>query len=179
MMDTKEKEMLIHIINAMDKAENISNEIKRVCPPQQCLRFSIDKDKQPSIFDNKLGGKPYWDLALSYPTDEKGKPMAMVFQVNFEQCPHLEPLPAKGILQFFISSDEDIICEGYGCDYDNQWTAPATFPVTLSDDGNTLTIGAYKAGEEFGYGNYRPSVFLNDYQLKACATSNIVLTRKQ
>ena len=119
MMDTKEKEMLIHIINAMDKAENISNEIKRVCPPQQCLRFSIDKDKQPSIFDNKLGGKPYWDLALSYPTDEKGKPMAMVFQVNFEQCPHLEPLPAKGILQFFISSDEDIICEGYGCDYDN------------------------------------------------------------
>jgi hypothetical protein len=67
----------------------------------------------------------------------------------------------------------------YGCDYQNEWTAPATFPVTLSDDGNTLTIGAYKAGEEFGYGTYRPSVFLNDYQLKACATSDIVLTRKQ
>lgn len=67
----------------------------------------------------------------------------------------------------------------YGCDYDNQWTAPATFPVTLSADGNTLTIGAYQAGEEFGYGTYRPSVFLNDYQLKACATSDITLTRKQ
>lgn len=67
----------------------------------------------------------------------------------------------------------------YGCDYENEWTAPATFPVTLSADGNTLTIGAYQAGEEFGYGTYRPSVFLNDYQLKACATSDIVLTRKQ
>ena len=65
----------------------------------------------------------------------------------------------------------------FGCDYDNQFTAPATFPVTISDGGDTLTIGAYQSGEEFGYGLYRPSVFLNDYQLKACATTDIVLKR--
>ena len=67
----------------------------------------------------------------------------------------------------------------YGCDYDNQFTAPANFPMTISADGNTLTIGAYHSGEEFGYGIYRPSVFLDDYKLKACATSDIVLTRKK
>lgn len=65
----------------------------------------------------------------------------------------------------------------YGCDYENEFTAPATFPVTISDGGDTLTIGACHAGEEFGYGIYRPAVFLNDYQLKACATSDIVLKR--
>lgn len=65
----------------------------------------------------------------------------------------------------------------YGCDYDNQFTAPATFPVTISDGGDTLTIGACHSGEEFGYGIYRPAVFLNDYQMKACATSDIVLKR--
>ena len=65
----------------------------------------------------------------------------------------------------------------FGCDYDNQFTAPATFPVTISDGGDTLTIGACHSGEEFGYGTYRPAVFLNDYQMKACATSDIVLTR--
>lgn len=65
----------------------------------------------------------------------------------------------------------------FGCDYDNQFTAPATFPVTISDGGDTLTIGACHAGEEFGYGIYRPAVFLNDYQLKACATTDIVLKR--
>ena len=65
----------------------------------------------------------------------------------------------------------------FGCDYNNQFTAPATFPVTISDGGDTLTIGAYQSGEEFGYGLYRPSVFLNDYQLKACATTDIVLKR--
>ena len=65
----------------------------------------------------------------------------------------------------------------FGCDYDNQFTAPATFPVTISDGGDTLKIGACHAGEEFGYGIYRPAVFLNEYQLKACATTDIVLKR--
>ena len=65
----------------------------------------------------------------------------------------------------------------FGCDINNEFTAPATFPVTISEDGNTITIGAYQSGEEFGYGIYRPAVFLNDYQMKACATSDIVLTR--
>ncbi len=74
---------------------------------------------------------------------------------------------AEGFLNFF------------GCDYENQFTAPATFPVTISDGGDTLTIGACHAGEEFGYGIYRPAVFLNEYQLKACATGDIVLKRKK
>ena len=65
----------------------------------------------------------------------------------------------------------------FGCDYENEFTAPATFPVTISDGGDTLTIGACHSGEEFGYGIYRPAVFLNDYQLKACATTDIVLKR--
>lgn len=68
----------------------------------------------------------------------------------------------------------------FGCDYENQWIAPVTFPVTLSADGNTLVIGECEAGEEFGYGTYRPSVFLNNTatpQLKSCALSDIVLTR--
>ena len=79
--------------------------------------------------------------------------------------------------EYLYNWDELGYLNFYGCDYDNQFTAPATFPVTLTDNGDTLTIGAYQAGEEFGYGLYRPSVFLNDYKLKACATSDIVLKR--
>jgi hypothetical protein len=65
----------------------------------------------------------------------------------------------------------------FGCDIEQNFTAPATFPVTLSEDGNTLTIGACQSGEEFGYGVYRPAVFLNDYQFKACAKGDIYLRR--
>ena len=64
----------------------------------------------------------------------------------------------------------------YGADYDAKQSAPATFPVTLSADGNTLTIGAHHSGEEFFYGVYRPSVFRNN-EMWAVATSDIVLKR--
>ena len=80
--------------------------------------------------------------------------------------------------QYLYNWSDDGFLNFFGCDYNNQFTAPATFPVTLSADGNTLTIGAHHAGEEFGYGIYRPAVFLNEQKLEACATSDIVLTRK-
>lgn len=79
--------------------------------------------------------------------------------------------------EYLYNWDELGYLNFFGCDYDNEFTAPATFPVTLTDNGDTLTIGAYHSGEEFGYGIYRPSVFLNDYKLKACATTDIVLKR--
>ena len=64
----------------------------------------------------------------------------------------------------------------YGADYNAKQSAPATFPVTVSEDGNTLTIGAHHSGAEFSYGVYRPSVFRNN-EMWAVATSDIVLKR--
>ena len=65
----------------------------------------------------------------------------------------------------------------FGADLDNEFTAPASFPVTLSEDGNTLTIGACASGAEFGYGVYRPAVFRNITETWALATGDIVLKR--
>ena len=66
----------------------------------------------------------------------------------------------------------------FGSDLDNGFTAPATFPVTLLDDGDTMVIGALASGEEFGYGIYRPSVFRNDLlDYRAVATGDIILKR--
>lgn len=65
----------------------------------------------------------------------------------------------------------------FGADLENEFTAPASFPVTLSEDGNTLTIGVCNSGAEFGYGNYRPSVFRYGTEAWALATGDIVLKR--
>ena len=65
----------------------------------------------------------------------------------------------------------------YGADLQNEFTAPASFPVTLSEDGNTLTIGVCNSGAEFGYRNYRPSVFRYGTEAWALATGDIVLKR--
>ena len=65
----------------------------------------------------------------------------------------------------------------FGADIQNEFTAPASFPVTVSADGNTITIGAYHSGEEFGYGIYRPAVFRYGTEPWALATTDIVLKR--
>lgn len=65
----------------------------------------------------------------------------------------------------------------YGADRQNEFTAPTSFPVTLSADGNTLTIGVCNSGAEFGYGNYRPSVFRYGTEAWALATGDIILQR--
>ena len=65
----------------------------------------------------------------------------------------------------------------FGADIQNGFTAPATFPVTVSADGNTITIGACHSGEEFGYGIYRPAVFRYGTEPWALATTDIVLKR--
>ena len=64
----------------------------------------------------------------------------------------------------------------YGADIENEFTAPATFPVTVSEDGNTIVIGKSTPVEEFGYGTYRPAVF-RDSAPWALATSDIILKR--
>jgi uncharacterized protein YwqG len=50
-----------------------------------------------------------------YPNDTKGKPMRLLAQINFLQMPHMELFPTDGILQFFISADDDI----YGLNNDD------------------------------------------------------------
>lgn len=81
--------------------------------------------------------------------------------------------------ELFYNWGEDGTFYFYGADVENGWTAPTTFPVTISEDGNTIVIGICHAGEEYGNGNYRPSVFRLNSSLEAwaIATSDIILQR--
>ncbi|MBO5882284.1 MAG: hypothetical protein J6Q21_03470 [Alistipes sp.] len=78
--------------------------------------------------------------------------------------------------EYFYNWSSDGTFYFFGADTTNGWTAPATFPVTISADGDTITIGACHSGEEFGNGIYRPAVFRNNDPW-AIATGDIVLKR--
>lgn len=131
------------VIDAMQKkTAAITEEINRLHPPKQCLRFAIDHSRKPSAFESKLGGMPYWDNTQPYPTDANGKPMALVMQVNLGEAPYIDPLPRKGMLQYFISADESIIAEGYGVDIDNP-ISQANFRVVyhkVIDKGTDISL---------------------------------------
>ena len=64
----------------------------------------------------------------------------------------------------------------YGTDLSSEQNAPCAFPVTLSADGNTLTIGACHSGAEYFYGVYRPAIW-RDQEMRNVATTDIVLRR--
>lgn len=73
--------------------------------------------EEPEILDSKVGGLPYWTPDKDFPTDQKGKKMFLLAQINFEKEKTSSPLPEKGLLQFFIADDDMM-----GMDLDDQIT---------------------------------------------------------
>lgn len=76
-------------------------------------------NEETNIYDSKFGGVPYLpkDFIYQYKImkDQSKQPLKLLAQLNFEQMPHLEGFPKKGILQFYMA------CDGtYGLDNDEE-----------------------------------------------------------
>ena len=78
--------------------------------------IKILPEKVPDMdwWDSKIGGFPYLPKSAEFPVDNNGIQLLFLAQINFEKVPELEGFPKKGLLQFFISDDED-----FGMDFDN------------------------------------------------------------
>jgi len=61
-----------------------------------------------SLRQSKFGGLPYLPKDVKYPQDSQGQTMFLLAQLNFVEIPKLELFPESGILQFYISSGNDI-----------------------------------------------------------------------
>ena len=96
------------------------NEIYEAVKDETCIKsYKIEKEKADNlaIFDSKFGGIPYWDFSKEFPTDSKGEKLNLLAQINFDKERFNDDrLPQKGILQFYISSNDDI----YGMNFDKQ-----------------------------------------------------------
>ena len=94
------------------KAKDIAEEIKRRTA-MNCWKLHIRPDVKTGICDSKIGGLPYWEPSFAYPMDCRGEKLILLAQLNLEQLRTDRPLPRKGILQFFVGSDDL-----YGMDFD-------------------------------------------------------------
>ena len=127
----------------------------------------------PSYVPEDLFKYSYWNNNKSLAYRDYGPKFFLEIDANGNIT-----IPTALNYNFYGWSDN--VMQFYGCDYDNQKTAPATFPVTLSDDGNTLTIKAHVSGSEFNNGVYRPAVFMKQSsgdKMWNAAITDIVLTR--
>lgn len=105
----------------MSEEKNISEKVKNIMAgikektATTAYKLTIIKDSQPTIFESKFGGVPYWDMSREYPTDAEGDKMMLLAQINFtEAALEDERLPKEGLLQFFIASEDDV----FGVDFD-------------------------------------------------------------
>ena len=95
-----------------EKAKAIVAEVKRRTETP-CWKLTLQPEGPCGLLDSKVGGLPYWDPALPYPTDSQGNKMTLLAQLNFAQLGTEDPLPAQGLLQFFIGQDDV-----FGIDFD-------------------------------------------------------------
>ncbi|MEM9542844.1 MAG: YwqG family protein [Cyanobacteria bacterium P01_E01_bin.42] len=63
---------------------------------------------------SKFGGFPYLPKNAEYPKTPDGNYLFLLAQINFLDLPYLNNFPDRGILQFYIASDDL-----YGMDFDN------------------------------------------------------------
>lgn len=95
-----------------EKAKAIVAEVKRRTETP-CWKLTLQPEGPCGLLDSKVGGLPYWDPALPYPVDSQGNQMTLLAQLNFAQLETEVPLPAQGLLQFFIGQDDV-----FGIDFD-------------------------------------------------------------
>ena len=54
------------------------------------------------VTTSKCGGVPYLPAGVQAPTNQDGKPLGMVAQINCAELPKNELYPKTGILQFWL-----------------------------------------------------------------------------
>ena len=64
---------------------------------------------ETTLFESKFGGYPYLPIDQEHPKDSNGQPMMLLAQLNLEEIPNIEHMPQHGMLQFFISAEEDLL----------------------------------------------------------------------
>ena len=93
--------------------------------------------------ESKFGGYPYWKKGKEFPTDENGRKMILLAQLNFERMSldNFPDLPKTGILQFFISPYDD----ESGFDYEDPLSQKNWRVVYHKKIGNALNVEKLKA----------------------------------
>ena len=123
--------------------EKLLKRIYQQLPPQPALAFTVEPGDD-DLFENKIGGTPYFPKNMEYPRGKRGayknQPLLLLAQLNFERLPHIPDFPTTGILQIFIAGDD---LYGMSCDTNDEQVKQDNFRViyhrhVVSDESQLL-----------------------------------------
>lgn len=125
--------------------------------------YKIDLiEGEPSILDDKIGGKPYLPIKEDYPKDKDGNNLALLLQVNLKNI-DLDGYPKKGILEIFTDSKVDYPCQylvkyfDEGLDYQTQlpqidmsnYIVDKSYKINLTKDVCYMSVNDYRFIQTF------------------------------
>lgn len=99
----------------LEDIKDVLEKVDEIFPPKECVSFKVE-NRPTTVFDNKIGGIPYFPKDMEYPTTNAGEPLALLAQINFNTFESIPNYPDKGILQVYIANED---C--YGMNFDNNF----------------------------------------------------------
>lgn len=117
--------------------EPFRSKLEATIKPHVEIKTRLTRDA--SLGQSKFFGFPYLPKNVAYPTTPEGEYLYLLAQINFEEVPHLEGFPEKGILQFYIAADG-----AYGLPNAENSTSQTTFRIVYFanpdlDEANLVT----------------------------------------
>lgn len=98
----------------MDKVRTLIEEIKKDTSCEAIVIYPDVKEEITTI-ESKLSGYFYLPRGKEIPTDDSGKQLLFLAQINCGELPENNIYPKAGIIQFWIFSGDD----HYGADFNN------------------------------------------------------------
>ena len=128
---------------------------------KNCYKIDLI-DGEPTILDDKLGGKPYLPIGEEYPKDKDGNNLALLLQINLKNI-NLDGYPKKGILEIFTDAKVDYPCQysvkyfDEGLDYKtdlpdidiSNYIVDKSYKINLTKDICYMPINDYRFNKTF------------------------------
>ena len=73
----------------------------------KCINIIIEENNSLNLIDSKFGGLPYISTDSDTPKDSNGNQLALLAQINCSDLPENTLYPKDGLLQFWISRNDD------------------------------------------------------------------------
>lgn len=74
---------------------------------RECINIIIEENNSLNLTDSKFGGLPYISTDSDTPKDSNDNQLALLAQINCSDLPENTLYPKDGLLQFWISRNED------------------------------------------------------------------------
>ena len=74
---------------------------------RECINIIIEENDSLNLTDSKFGGLPYIPTDSDTPKDSNGNQLALLAQINCNDLPENALYPKDGLLQFWISRNDD------------------------------------------------------------------------